>query len=248
MRNGNITSYETNFFYGATLLFECNEGYELKGSETVSCLENGWIPRRWPYCSSKSIWWNLAETFNRTGRKYHVIQNKKKIHGGRILAIILITHIFPSFSLFLFRFVLFFFFFTFFCLRLTYLPWELFFGTFEPFTGWCRVCHFIHYFEFLIEIQTEKVCPDPGIPEGGHRFGYRTVGSTMQFSCQAGYKLHGSAVRTCLENKEWSGSLTTCQNGSKWILPVTMTITSFIFFHRYIWITEMNNGSSHITA
>ena len=67
MRNGNITSYETNFFYGATLLFECNEGYELKGSETVSCLENGWIPRRWPYCSSKCIWWNPAEAFNRMG-------------------------------------------------------------------------------------------------------------------------------------------------------------------------------------
>ena len=116
------------------------------------------------------------------------------------------------------------------------------------FFGWCGICHFMHYFEFLIEIQTEKVCPDPGIPEGGHRFGYRTVGSTMQFSCQAGYKLHGSAVRTCLENKEWSGSLTTCQNGSKWILPVTMIVTSCIFFHRYIWITEMNNGSSHITA
>lgn len=82
MRNGNITSYETNFFYGATLLFECNEGYELKGSETVSCLENGWIPRRWPYCSSKCIWWNLAEAFNRTGRKYHVIQNKKKFMEG----------------------------------------------------------------------------------------------------------------------------------------------------------------------
>ena len=82
MRTGNITSYETNFFYGATLLFECNEGYELKGSETVSCLENGWIPRRWPYCSSKCIWWNLAEAFNRTGRKYHVIQNKKKFMEG----------------------------------------------------------------------------------------------------------------------------------------------------------------------
>ena len=57
MRNGNITSDETNFFYGATLLFECNEGYELKGSKTVSCLENGWIPRRWPYCSMEGGFW-----------------------------------------------------------------------------------------------------------------------------------------------------------------------------------------------
>lgn len=36
---------------------------------------------------------------------------QEKIHGGRILAIILITHIFPSFSLFFFCFVLFSFFF-----------------------------------------------------------------------------------------------------------------------------------------
>ena len=105
MRNGNITSYETNFFYGATLLFECNEGYELKGSETVSCLENGWIPRRWPYCSSKCIWWNLAEAFNRTGRKYHVIQNKKKFMEGGFwpssLSLISFHH-FPHFFLFFF--------------------------------------------------------------------------------------------------------------------------------------------------
>ena len=221
MRTGNITSYETNFFYGATLLFECNEGYELKGSETVSCLENGWIPRRWPYCSSKCIWWNSAEAFNRTGRKYHVIQNKKKFMEGGFWPSSLSPISFHHFPYFCFVFCFF---------------------------GWCGICHFMHYFEFLIEIQTEKVCPDPGRPEGGHRFGYRTVGSTMQFSCQAGYKLHGSAVRICLENKEWSGSLTTCQNGSKWILPVTMIVTGCIFFHRYIWITEMNNGSSHITA
>ena len=129
MLNGNITSDETNFFYGATLLFECNEGYELKGSETVSCLENGWIPRRWPYCSSKCIWWNPAEAFNRTGRKYHVIQNKKKFMEGGFwpssLSLISFHH-FPYFFFVLFCLV--FFTFTFFCLRLTYLPWELFLG------------------------------------------------------------------------------------------------------------------------
>lgn len=224
-------------------MFECNEGYELKGSETVSCLENGWIPRRWPYCSSKFIWWNLAEAFNRTGRKYHVIQNKKKFMEGGFWPSSLSPisfHHFPYFC-----FVLFFF------SRFSALDWLICHESFfwDIWTVHCMMWSMpFHYFEFLIEIQTEKVCPDPGRPEGGHRFGYRTVGSTMQFSCQAGYKLHGSAVRTCLENKEWSGSLTTCQNGSKWILPVTMIVTSCIFFHRYIWITEMNNGSSHITA
>lgn len=61
---------------------------------------------------------------------------------------------------------------------------------------------------------TEKACPDPGRPERGYRFGHMTVGSTMRFSCQSGFKLHGSEERICLENKEWTGSLTTCQNGS----------------------------------
>ena len=122
MRNGNITSYETNFFYGATLLFECNEGYELKGSETVSCLENGWIPRRWPYCSSKCIWWNPAEAFNRTGRKYHVIQNKKKFMEGGFWPSSLSPisfHHFPCFCFVLFCFVFFVFFFS----RFSALDW-----------------------------------------------------------------------------------------------------------------------------
>ena len=60
----------------------------------------------------------------------------------------------------------------------------------------------------------EKTCPDPGKPERGYRLGHVTVGSTMRFSCQSGFKLHGSKERICLGNKEWSGSLTTCQNGS----------------------------------
>ena len=55
MLNGNITTSDPNYFYGATLLFECNEGYELKGDDTISCLENGWTPRGRPYCTSKCL-------------------------------------------------------------------------------------------------------------------------------------------------------------------------------------------------
>ena len=79
------------------------------------------------------------------------------------------------------------------------------------------------YSSLVYAFFTEKVCPNPGRPERGHQFGprYKTVGSTMRFFCQSGYKLHGSKVRTCLENKEWSGSLTTCQNGSKLVNNVT---------------------------
>ena len=61
----------------------------------------------------------------------------------------------------------------------------------------------------------EKQCPDPGRPNNGDRFGDFTVGSSVRFSCQYGFVLHGSRERTCTENLEWNGSLTTCQDGSK---------------------------------
>lgn len=110
LSKGNVSSSDPEFFEGATLVFECNEGYELKGSDTMTCLEFGWRPRSPPYCLAKA-------------------------------------------------------------------------------------------------------CPDPGRPENGDRFGYFRVGSTVRFSCQSGFEMHGSRERTCLENKEWSGSLTTCQDG-----------------------------------
>ena len=43
------------YLYRATLAFECNEGYELRGSDTMTCLRFGWSPRRPPYCASKHV-------------------------------------------------------------------------------------------------------------------------------------------------------------------------------------------------
>ena len=53
MANGNVSTSDPEYFYGATLLFECNEGYELRGRDTITCFENGWTPRRAPYCISE---------------------------------------------------------------------------------------------------------------------------------------------------------------------------------------------------
>lgn len=114
MRNGNVTTSDPEYLYGATLAFECNEGYELRGSDTMTCLRFGWSPRKPPYCAIKS-------------------------------------------------------------------------------------------------------CPDPGRPENGDRYyqdRYFRVGSTVRFSCQSGFQLSGSKERTCMENKEWNGTLTTCQDGN----------------------------------
>ncbi|XP_015777234.1 PREDICTED: complement factor B-like isoform X2 [Acropora digitifera] len=110
--NGNVSITDDQYRAGATLVFECNEGYEIHGPETITCLDRGmWSARRFPYC-------------------------------------------------------------------------------------------------------IEKRCPDPGRPENGDRFGSFAIGSRVRFSCHFGFELHGSRERTCLENKEWSGSLTTCQDGS----------------------------------
>ncbi|MED6232878.1 CUB and sushi domain-containing protein 1, partial [Ataeniobius toweri] len=42
------------------------------------------------------------------------------------------------------------------------------------------------------------VCPDPGVPENGKRMGsIFQVGSSVQFSCDDSYVLHGSKSITC---------------------------------------------------
>lgn len=53
MRNGNVSTSDPKYQYGATLLFECNEGYELVGTDTITCLQFGWSSRRYPYCKGE---------------------------------------------------------------------------------------------------------------------------------------------------------------------------------------------------
>ena len=80
--------------------------------------------------------------------------------------------------------------------------------------------------QFWFIIITEKQCSDPGRPKNGDRLGRFKVGSTVRFSCQYGFVLHGSRERTCMESLEWSGSLTTCQDGSKTETHVNFFVTS----------------------
>uniref|UniRef100_UPI0037E805C9 complement factor B n=1 Tax=Semicossyphus pulcher TaxID=241346 RepID=UPI0037E805C9 len=55
-------------------------------------------------------------------------------------------------------------------------------------------------------------CHDPGIPPGAQRSSGRFYpGEKVTYRCQAGTDLLGSAVRICLENREWSGSTPRCQ-------------------------------------
>ena len=90
------------------------------------------------------------------------------------------------------------------------------------FHGVINFWNYNYWYYFLIHNQcffVVKSCPDPGRPENGDRYyqdRYFRVGSTVRFSCQSGFQLSGSKERTCMENKEWNGTLTTCQDGSKW--------------------------------
>ncbi|KAK7882832.1 hypothetical protein WMY93_029006 [Mugilogobius chulae] len=58
-------------------------------------------------------------------------------------------------------------------------------------------------------------CDDPGTPPGAHshRFsGQFFLGDRVSYTCQSGLELLGSALRECLEHREWSGSTPRCQS------------------------------------
>ncbi|XP_035010092.1 complement C2 [Hippoglossus stenolepis] len=63
-------------------------------------------------------------------------------------------------------------------------------------------------------------CDDPGIPPGAQRSGglFHT-GEKAHYRCQAGLNLLGSALRVCLENREWSGSSPRCQGPNTFDSP-----------------------------
>ncbi|XP_070536269.1 complement factor B-like [Ptychodera flava] len=57
-------------------------------------------------------------------------------------------------------------------------------------------------------------CPDPGHPESGRRLGNSFhLGDVINFKCYSGYRLLGSASRTCMANGRWNGTLSVCDSG-----------------------------------
>ena len=56
IKNGNVSITDDQYRAGATLVFECNEGYEIHGPETITCLDRGmWSARRFPYCIGECL-------------------------------------------------------------------------------------------------------------------------------------------------------------------------------------------------
>ena len=54
-------------------------------------------------------------------------------------------------------------------------------------------------------------CPNLEPPENGEVvLSGRRVGDNATYSCNIGFELTDSAIRTCLETGNWSGSVPTC--------------------------------------
>ena len=71
-------------------------------------------------------------------------------------------------------------------------------------------------FEYFIDLLIGPVCPSLVQLENGRIVGRSyEVGATLTFHCSDGYSLSGSAERTCLGQRRWSGQLTVCDNGGK---------------------------------
>ena len=70
---------------------------------------------------------------------------------------------------------------------------------------------FNHFVYNCLFNQISGYCGDPGTPVNGKRAitGY-TVGHTVTYTCNAGYKLSGITRRTCQSNGVWSGNLPSC--------------------------------------
>ena len=54
-------------------------------------------------------------------------------------------------------------------------------------------------------------CDDPGEPVNGYKMGNNfTYGSTVTFSCDAGYELQGNKTALCQANGQWSSNIPLC--------------------------------------
>ncbi|KAG8517559.1 LOW QUALITY PROTEIN: CUB and sushi domain-containing protein 1, partial [Galemys pyrenaicus] len=64
------------------------------------------------------------------------------------------------------------------------------------------------------------LCGDPGTPAHGSRLGddFKTK-SLLRFSCEVGFRLRGSAERTCLPDGSWSGLQPVCEGERPWTGP-----------------------------
>lgn len=87
-----------------------------------------------------------------------------------------------------------------------------------------------HPFHVLLYLSASGVtvdsysCLDPGIPVNGIRYGQDfSIGSTVSFGCDSGYRLSHEEPLVCEKNHWWSHPLPTCDGKSRtWSIPQTL--------------------------
>ena len=63
----------------------------------------------------------------------------------------------------------------------------------------------------LTMLRTERSCGNPGTPYNGEKNSSTyQYGNSISFTCNVGYTLQGSQVRTCQTNGEWTGTQPSC--------------------------------------
>lgn len=101
----------------------------------------------------------------------------------------------------------------------------------------CRIIIILHTNSNLCTLKlgdTAGSCGDPGIPGHGSREENNfKIKSTIHFSCDIGYVLHGSEERTCLANGSWTGRQPECKGKPKIhsILYLFFCFLSLFFFN-----------------
>ena len=67
----------------------------------------------------------------------------------------------------------------------------------------------------------EHSCGNPGVPANGKKNSSTyQYGDSINFECNVGYTLSGSAIRTCQNNGLWTGTQPTCQSKLHVSIPV----------------------------
>ena len=91
-----------------------------------------------------------------------------------------------------------------------------------------------------------NTCSDPGRPVNGDRRGDDfTVGSTVTYTCNSGYRLKGAKSVFCQRNRQWSESQPTCER--EWSRVDFVNQNEISAIHSMInlmifWLLEQNFG------
>lgn len=105
-----------------------------------------------------------------------------------------------------------------------------------------------HIFHVFLCLSTSGVtvdsysCLDPGIPVNGIRYGQDfSIGSTVSFGCDSGYRLSHEEPLVCEKNHWWSHPLPTC-DGKSWREEKVTLLHIFNVGHTFVQVYLSRTG------